>query len=85
MHMGMLAAVNIHQLFEQSKFGSVPEFMQLEEIPPMIGLAVGKQAVGYWPGGGTTSGEDVMDTYFGKDLGLTSKQALPINDSQVSN
>ncbi|OIW22671.1 pyridine nucleotide-disulfide oxidoreductase-like protein [Coniochaeta ligniaria NRRL 30616] len=71
MHMGYLAAVNIHQLFKQSLSGSVPEFEKLDEIPPMIGLAVGKQAVAYWPEGGTTSGDDVMETFFGKDLGLT--------------
>ena len=73
MHMGMLAAVNIHQLIKQTVSNSNPEFMKLDEIPPMIGLAVGKKAVGYWPGGGTTSGEDVMEAYFGKDLGFTSK------------
>ncbi|KAB5578071.1 pyridine nucleotide-disulfide oxidoreductase-like protein [Coniochaeta sp. 2T2.1] len=71
MHMGYMAAVNIHQLFKQSLKESTPEFMKLDEIPPMIGLAVGKSAVAYWPEGGTKSGEDFMDAFFGKDLGFT--------------
>jgi NADH dehydrogenase FAD-containing subunit len=71
MHMGQIAATNIHQLMTQKLSGSSPEFMKLNEIPPMIGLAVGKKAVAYWPAGGTTSGEDVMETFFGKDLGFT--------------
>ena len=76
MHMGYLAAVNIHQLLRHKVSGAVPEFMKLNEIPPMIGLAVGKKAVSYWPDGGTTSGEDVMEAFFGKDLGFTSMHTV---------
>lgn len=84
MHMGYLAAVNIHQLFRQSLSGSVPEFVTLDEIPPMIGLAIGKQAVSYWPEGGISSGEDVMEAFFGKDLGFTSKRPfLPLRNVQA--
>lgn len=42
------------------------------EIPPMIGLAVGKKAVASGPEG-TVFGEDVMQSYFRDDLGFTSK------------
>lgn len=66
MHMGYLAATNIHQLMTQNA-----EFMRLDEIPPMIGLAVGNKALSYWPAGGTTTGEDVMQAFFGKDLGFS--------------
>lgn len=79
--MGYLAAVNIHQLLEKRVSGSVPEFVKLDEIPPMIGLAVGKKAVAYWPEGGTSSGEDVMDAFFGNDLGFTSKYIFSVQAS----
>ncbi|KAK1753394.1 apoptosis-inducing factor 2 [Echria macrotheca] len=76
MHMGYLAAHNIHQRMlyrlggaEQSR--ETPVDLTLDEIPPMIGLAVGKKAVAYWPEAGTTSGEDVMKLFFGEDLGFT--------------
>jgi len=47
------------------------------EIPPMIGLAVGKKAVASGPEG-TVFGEDVMQSYFRDDLGFTSKfRAIP--------
>jgi hypothetical protein len=77
MHMGYLAATIIHQLFQQARSGATPEFVKLDEIPPMIGLAVGKSAVAYWPEGGTKSGEDIMEAFFGKDLGFTSKFSRP--------
>lgn len=73
MHMGYNAAANIHQLMNQKLFGKEPEFQELAEIPPMIGLAVGKNAVAYWPAEGTTSGDDVMQAFFGDDLGFKSE------------
>lgn len=73
MHMGYYAASNIHALMRQQLFGESPKFSELAEIPPMIGLAVGKKAVAYWPAEGTTSGEDVMEAFFQDDLGLKSK------------
>lgn len=74
MHMGYLAAHNIHQCMRQRLRGTEPAFLELDEIiPPMIGLAVGKQAVAYWPEGGVTSGEDTLKTFFGDDLGFTSE------------
>ncbi|KAK3689682.1 hypothetical protein B0T22DRAFT_176978 [Podospora appendiculata] len=71
MHMGYCAANNIHQLIRQRRDGTAPVWAELAEISPMIGLAVGKKAVAYWPQAGTTSGEDVMKAFFGDDLGFT--------------
>ena len=68
MHMGYFAAHNLHQRMQDKS-----EFLSLAEIPPMIGLAVGKKAVSYWPGAGVSSGEDVMKAFFGDDLGFTSE------------
>ena len=55
--------------------GELPKikFLELSEVPPMIGLAIGKQAVAYWPEGGMVSGEETLGTFFGKDLGFSSK------------
>jgi hypothetical protein len=74
MHMGYYAATNIHQQM-QLDTGKVtePKFLELNEIPPMIGLAVGKQAVSYWPEAGVDSGEGVMKVFFGEDLGFSSE------------
>ena len=49
------------------------KFLELAEVPPMIGLAIGKQAVAYWPAGGMVSGEETLETFFGKDLGFSSE------------
>jgi hypothetical protein len=73
MHMGYFAAHNIHQLMREKLFGNPPEFLKLDEIPPMIGLAVGKKAMAYWREEGTTAGEDVLKTFFGDDLGFSSE------------
>jgi hypothetical protein len=53
-----------------------PRFLELDEVPPMIGLAVGKKAVACGPDIGTVSGEDVMHAYFRDDLGLGSKSSI---------
>ncbi|KAK3939180.1 hypothetical protein QBC46DRAFT_388427 [Diplogelasinospora grovesii] len=73
MHMGYYAANNIHQRMLQKVVPDhqKPADLELAEIPPMIGLAVGKKAVSYWPQSGTASGEDVMKAFFGDDLGFT--------------
>ncbi|RMZ80571.1 hypothetical protein DV737_g2892, partial [Chaetothyriales sp. CBS 132003] len=44
MHMGQYAAQNIHQLMLAQVQGFKPEFMELNEIPPMIAIAIGNQA-----------------------------------------
>ncbi|KIW21630.1 hypothetical protein PV08_02210 [Exophiala spinifera] len=71
MHMGQYAAQNIHQLMLVEQEGIKPEFLELQEIPPMIGIAIGKQAVAYWPADGVTYGESVQEMCFGNDLGYT--------------
>lgn len=73
MHMGFFVAHNIHELLLQKMNGSEPKFQELAEVPPMIGLAVGKKAVSYGPAQGVMSGEDVMKAFFGNDLGFDSK------------
>lgn len=51
--------------------GSKPEFMALQVAPPVIGLALGKTAVTYNQIEGTRSGEDLMASMFGEDMGNT--------------
>ncbi|KAJ3492771.1 hypothetical protein NLG97_g5156 [Lecanicillium saksenae] len=67
---GHLVAMNIHQLVLQDLIGHSPVYGELEEIPPMIVMAVGKKAVASGPHG-TNSGTDVMDKFFGNDLYLS--------------
>ena len=81
--MGYFAATNIHQRMRQRLKGIEPEFLKLGEFPPMIGLAIGKKAVAYWPGGGMTSGEDVMSLYFGDDLGFSSKSPISPPEGKI--
>lgn len=69
MAMGHIAATNISQQLLQRKFGTEPKFVEFPEVPPMIALAVGKQAVLYGEKEGTTWGEDKMQMMFGDDLG----------------
>jgi len=72
--MGFYAAHNMHQLMLSERDSSHKAvLLELGEIPPMIGLAVGRKAVSYGPEQGTASGEDVMEMFFGDDLGFTSK------------
>lgn len=69
MAMGHIAATNVYQQLLKAKFGTEPKFAEFPEVPPMIALAVGKQAVLYGEKEGTTWGEDKMQTMFGSDLG----------------
>lgn len=73
MHMGYFVADNVHELVLEKMNGSTPKLNELAEVPPMIGLAVGKKAVSYGPAQGVMSGEDVMKAFFGNDLGFDSK------------
>ncbi|POS77775.1 oxidoreductase [Diaporthe helianthi] len=70
MHMGYYAAHNIHELILERLNGTAPKFLELGEIPPVIGLAVGKKAMSYSPGQGVDAGEEVMRVFFGDDLGF---------------
>ncbi|KAK7744350.1 hypothetical protein SLS62_010204 [Diatrype stigma] len=79
MHEGKLAALNMHQLMlrererrregEGEGGGHEPVFQKLGEIPPMIGLAVGRTAMSCGPDG-MDYGPEVMRTFFGDDLGF---------------
>ncbi|KAE9369954.1 putative pyridine nucleotide-disulfide oxidoreductase AMID-like protein [Stipitochalara longipes BDJ] len=70
MAMGHNAAFNIHQQLLEERTGEKAVFVEFPEVPPMIGLAVGRKAVSYSPGAGTETGEAVMKAFFGEDLGL---------------
>ncbi|KAL7948202.1 hypothetical protein V8C42DRAFT_244780 [Trichoderma barbatum] len=69
MHGGHYVAYNIHQSVLQQIAQHKPKFQELQEIPPMIGLAVGKNAVAYGPDVGVVTGPEVMEAYFRDDLG----------------
>jgi NADH dehydrogenase FAD-containing subunit len=45
-------------------------FKRLQEFPPVIGLALGKTAIGYSPTEGMKWGAEVLQRMFGDDLGL---------------
>jgi hypothetical protein len=72
MHMGKFAGWNIYQLMLQELQGKEPELNKLDEIPPMIGLAVGKNGVSFGPEG-MNHGPQVMHYFFEEDLGFRSK------------
>lgn len=76
MHEGKFAALNIHQLMLRDLKAKEPEFQELGEVPPMIGLAVGKSAMSCGPDG-LNHGPQVMQLFFGDDLGFKSKPPLP--------
>ncbi|KAL7787099.1 FAD/NAD(P)-binding domain-containing protein [Trichoderma ceciliae] len=69
MHGGHYVAHNIHQSVLQQTADHQPKFLELQEIPPMIGLAVGRNAVAYGPDVGVITGPEVMEAYFRDDLG----------------
>lgn len=73
MHAGHYMAYNIHQSVRQQLLSDEPKFKELQENLPMIGLAVGKKAVASGAGMETVFGEDVMQAYFGDDLGFKSE------------
>ncbi|KAI0874431.1 hypothetical protein GGS24DRAFT_459596 [Hypoxylon argillaceum] len=66
---GKIAALNIHQIMLQQLHGRTPEFTQLGETPPMIGLAVGKNGISYGSEG-MNYGPQVMQLFFEDDLGF---------------
>ncbi|KAI0165554.1 FAD/NAD(P)-binding domain-containing protein [Xylariaceae sp. FL1272] len=69
MHQGKLSSMNMHQLMLQQVKGKAPVFETLNEVPPMIGLAVGKNGLAYGPDGLKT-GPQVMQVFFEDDLGF---------------
>ncbi|KAB8232458.1 putative pyridine nucleotide-disulfide oxidoreductase AMID-like [Aspergillus alliaceus] len=70
-HMGHYAGTNIYQLMLSESFKVKPEFLKLQEHPPVIGLALGHTAVSYSPGEGTQHGKELRGTLFGEDMGYT--------------
>lgn len=72
MHQGRYAGLNIYQIMLQEQQGKEPTFNELGEVPPMIGLAVGKNALSYG-GEGMKHGKQVMEWFFEEDLGFRSK------------
>lgn len=85
MHMGYSVAHNIHELVLEKMNGDAPKLQELAEVPPMIGLAVGKKAVSYGPAQGVMSGEDVMKAFFGNDLGFDSKSSALFRCDNITN
>jgi len=72
MFMGLYVALNVHQTMLET-YQISPILHVWKDIPPMIGLAIGKQAVCYSPDDGLTWGEEVMKNSFGDDLSLKCK------------
>lgn len=72
MHQGKYAGFNIHQLMLKDIQGKEPVFNEIAEVPPMIGLAVGKNALSYGTEG-MKHGKQVMEWFFEEDLGFKSK------------
>jgi len=72
MHEGKYAAWNVHQIMLEELQGKEPNFSELAEIPPMIGLAVGKNGISYG-NEGMNYGPQVMQYFFEEDLGFRSK------------
>jgi hypothetical protein len=83
--MGHCAGLNVHQtILKNLVKGYEPKFTELNEFPPVIGLAVGKKAVASSVDGGTVYGEDVMQAYFRDDLALTSTcHTLPTSNLMI--
>ncbi|OQE38026.1 hypothetical protein PENCOP_c009G05503 [Penicillium coprophilum] len=73
MHQAHLAAVNIHQQMLAKRYNTKPKFVELVEVAPMMALALGNTAVGYFPAMGLSSGNEIRNMFFNDDLGYESK------------
>ncbi|KAJ1337387.1 apoptosis-inducing factor 2 [Microdochium nivale] len=69
MHTGKYAGINMYQLMTQDVTGKEPSLLTLDPVPPMIAIAVGKEAMAYGPEG-MSHGPQIMRSYFEDDLGL---------------
>lgn len=70
--MGQAAAQNIYASMLNSELSEGAEKYTLTELPAwaaVIGIAVGKQCLTYDPTNGMKYGVDIMQAYFGDDLG----------------
>lgn len=63
--------INLEVKAVKAKFE--PKFQEWPEIPPMIAIAIGKQAVMWGKEDGTKCGEEEMQMMFQDDLGWQSK------------
>ncbi|EEH21507.1 hypothetical protein PABG_03724 [Paracoccidioides brasiliensis Pb03] len=70
MHHGHYVAMNIYQRMLSEMLGTEPKFSELQDLPPSMGLAVGKNAVAYSDFDGVVSGEEVLKLFFEDDLGF---------------
>lgn len=73
MHQAHFAAVNIHQRMLAELYKTEPKFNELVEVAPMMALALGSTAVGYFPTMGLSSGDEIRNMFFNDDLGYGSK------------
>ncbi|OAA68086.1 Pyridine nucleotide-disulfide oxidoreductase, NAD-binding domain protein [Niveomyces insectorum RCEF 264] len=74
MHHGALAAWNVHQRMRQLRHGTAPVFQALEKTPPMIALALGKEALAFGGEDGVKTGTDIAEHFFQDDVGLNSEK-----------
>lgn len=81
--MGRIAAVNIFAGFVAAEAGHKGpiDLVAFPEVPPMMALAVGNQAVAFGPGQGVTHGKESMQMLFGDDLGWSSKCSRSLRTS----
>jgi NADH dehydrogenase FAD-containing subunit len=73
MHQAHFAAVNIHQRMLAELYKTEPTFNNLVAVAPMMALALGETAVGYFPTMGLSSGDEIRNMFFNDDLGYGSK------------
>jgi len=70
---GKISAVNIYsQLLAVEDEKRTAELAEFPAVPPMMALAVGREAVAFGPGFDTKSGVDMMEWMFQDDLGWKS-------------
>ncbi|OQE30962.1 hypothetical protein PENFLA_c002G00599 [Penicillium flavigenum] len=69
MHQAHFAVFNIHQQMLAERYNTEPKFVELVEVAPMMALALGKTAVGYFPAMGLSSGDEIRNMFFNDDLG----------------
>ncbi|OGM49226.1 apoptosis inducing factor [Aspergillus bombycis] len=70
-HHGHYAGTNIYQLMLAEATKAKPEFMNLVQYPPVMGLALGHTAVSYTPDEGTKHGKELLGSLFGEDMGYS--------------
>lgn len=80
MHMGYYAANNVHQLMLEECTKTPADFLKLQDAPPpVIGLALGDNAVSYTSDDGTQHGKHLLKSMFGDDMGYSSKFSAAVS------